>query len=92
MPAFCPMLIPFYDKQHKRNKENKDYLWLIYFLQKSALPNLPRVAKPKDLVTQVFSPANLNLERENDSHRSCSIRLLRFQETDMVGNLTFCRL
>lgn len=51
-----------------------------------------RVSKPKEIVPQILSPANLNLEKKKDLEKKAftpSDSTDIFRETDMVRNLTF---
>lgn len=43
---------------------------------------------------QIFSPAHLNLEEDNNSHHSCFHQILQSEifEDDVVRMLTFCQL
>lgn len=92
MPAFWFMVIPFKTNNTKdTTKENKSHLGGNGSLTKQySTKFLPRVAKLKELVLQIFSPANLR-EREKECHHSPSTRphRQRFQETERVRNLTF---
>ena len=52
-----------------------------------------KATKPKELVPQIFSPVHLNGERKKTFHsRFLSLYRWRFQEADMMRNLTFCQL
>ena len=59
---------------------------LITFLAKSG--------SAKELIPQIFSPANLNLHKEKDSHLSYFHQILQaeIQETDVIRILNFCQL
>ena len=70
IPVSCPMDFPPYEKWHKGQRQRKTVTipgrkWINK--AKSALPNLP-VITPEKLTWQIFSPANLNLEREREKN------------------------
>lgn len=65
-----------------------------YFKKKSSTQIFTRGAISKEWVSQIFFPANLNLEKKKkDSHHShfCWTLQAEIQKTDMVRILTFCQ-
>lgn len=74
MPAFLPYgFFPLMTTQQKETKKNSDHLWQEKRINKNqeySFTKFTRVPMPKDLFPQIFSPANLNLERGKKKKRT----------------------
>lgn len=90
------MVIPFYNKwlQRQRKKNHDDLCEEMDQSYREYFTKFTRITKPRKLVSQVFSPADLNLERERRQTLTNLTPLDHAgqdQETDVIMIPTFCQ-